>query len=59
MRTTRRKIDIHTLGVQEGKLPRRALSLVLEWAVEHRDKLHENWRLAEAHEPLNRIAPLE
>lgn len=53
------KIDINTLGIQEGKLPRRALALVLEWAAEHRDELFEDWRLAEEHRPLNRIAPLE
>ena len=53
------KIDINTLDVQEGRLRRRTLALVLEWAVEHRAELLENWRLADAHRPLNPIAPLE
>ena len=53
------KIDIETLSVREGILPRRALGLVLEWAAEHRNELLEDWRLAEAHRPLNEIAPLE
>jgi hypothetical protein len=53
------KIDIDTLQVIEGELRRRTLALVLEWAVEHRDALLENWCLAEAHRPLNPIAPLE
>ena len=53
------KIDINTLGMTEGVLPRRALALVLEWAVQHRDELLEDWRLAEAHQALNQIAPLE
>jgi len=53
------KIDIETLRVREGKLPRRALALVLEWAAAHRDELLEDWHLAEAHRPLNRIDPLE
>lgn len=53
------KIDIATLHTTEGRLRRRPLSLVLEWAVEHRDELNENWRLAEAHQPLNEIPPLE
>ena len=53
------KIEIETLRVQEGRLPRRALGLVLEWAAEHRDELSADWVLAENHEPLNPIAPLE
>jgi hypothetical protein len=53
------KIRIETLRIEEGELPRRALGLVLEWAAEHRDELFENWRLAEDHRPLNRVAPLE
>jgi hypothetical protein len=53
------KIDIDTLQVSEGKLRRRPLGLVLEWAVEHRDELRENWRRADRHLPLNDIAPLE
>ena len=53
------KIEIETLRIQEGKLPRRARNLILEWAIDHRDELLENWRLAEAHTPLNNIAPLE
>lgn len=53
------KIEIDTLRVQEGKLPRRALGLVLEWAAEHRDELVDDWQLAEAHHPLNPIPPLE
>jgi hypothetical protein len=53
------KIDINTLQVTEGKLRRRTLALVVEWASDHREELLENWRLAERHESLNSIAPLE
>jgi hypothetical protein len=53
------KIDIETLEVIEGKLRRRTLALVVEWALEHRDELLENWRRAEVHQPLNAMAPLE
>jgi hypothetical protein len=53
------KIDIDTLEITEGRLRRRTLSLVQEWAAEHRDELQENWRRAEAHLPLNEISPLE
>jgi hypothetical protein len=36
-------IDIRTLEVIEGGLPKRALALVLEWASEHRSELSEDW----------------
>lgn len=52
-------IDLATLGIRGGKLPRRARALVLEWAAEHRDELQANWDLAENHLPLNPIDPLE
>ena len=41
------------------ELPRRAMALVLEWAAEHRDELIAGWILAENHQPLNEIAPLD
>jgi hypothetical protein len=52
-------IEIETLRTLEGTLPRRVKALVLEWATDHRDELMEDWRLAQAHQPLNRIDPLE
>ena len=33
------QIDIETLEVLEGTLPRRVRTLVLEWAAEHRNEL--------------------
>jgi hypothetical protein len=39
------QIDIRTFGLIEGDLPRRALALLLEWALEHRSELMENWDL--------------
>ncbi len=53
------KVTIESLELTEGQLPRRALALVLEWTAEHRDELRENWQLADQHQPLNAIAPLE
>ena len=52
-------VDIETLRVRSGRVSRRALALVLEWAADHRDELFEDWRLAETHQPLNPIDPLE
>jgi len=53
------QVSIDTLEVIKGKLSKRALALVLEWAAEHRNELREDWRLAELHEPLDKIEPLE
>ena len=52
------EISIETLEVLEGRLPRRALALVVEWALEHRNELRENWERAERHDSLLRIEPL-
>jgi len=38
---------------------RTALRLIREWASLHRSELDQNWRLAEAGQPLRQIAPLE
>jgi hypothetical protein len=50
---------IPDLRIIEGNLPRRALSLVLEWAFLHRDELMDNWRRAERREELLEIKPLD
>jgi hypothetical protein len=52
-------MEIESLELSEGHLPRRALALVLEWAVAHRPELRANWDRARAHEPLVPIVPLE
>ena len=52
-------ISIDTLEVIKGKLPRRVLALVLEWAALSRNDLKVDWELAVLHEPLNQIEPLE
>jgi len=51
-------INIHT-GVVEGKFPKRALRLVLEWYDFHKEDLLENWELCRRHEALKPIDPLE
>jgi hypothetical protein len=48
-----------TLEIIEGKLPNRALALVLEWAAQHRGALMEDWKLCEAMQRPNRIQPLD
>ena len=51
-------IDIRTLEVLQGSLPRRARSLVLEWAQDHRAELLQDWELCERNQQPFRIAPL-
>ena len=51
-------VEINT-GIVEGRFPRRALKALMEWYELHKDELLEDWQLAEQHEPLNRISPLE
>ena len=51
-------IDMETLEIIQGGMPRRALALVLEWAQEHRAELKENWELCTRRQPPRKIAPL-
>jgi hypothetical protein len=46
------------LRLIEGSLPKRVISLVLEWAFDHRDELTRDWELARAKQPLVPIPPL-
>ncbi len=51
-------IEIETLDIYGGKLPRRALALVLEWAAEHREGLRSNWKLTQVGKNPLPIEPL-
>lgn len=55
----RASINIRTLEVMEGKLPRRALELVLDWAELHQAELLEDWALCQARQQPRGIAPLQ
>lgn len=52
-------IEIMTLNVYRGRLPRRVHNLVLEWADLHRQELMENWLAARKNQELKQISPLE
>ncbi len=52
-------IELESLLLNEGSMPRRAMNLITEWASIHRQELFENWNLAELHQPLLPIDPLE
>jgi len=51
--------SIEDLKLIEGSLPRRATSMVLEWAFQHRLELMSNWERARNKEGLEVIEPLE
>ena len=52
-------VNIADLAVTEGKLPRRAQELVLDWAELHRAELLENWDFCRAKQQPKKIPPLE
>ena len=52
-------MEISSLKILEGRLPRRAKALTTEWANEHRDELYDNWLKAKQQEILDKIPPLE
>ena len=51
-------LAIETLEIIEGELPNRALILVREWAMIHREELREDWRLCRANALPEKIDPL-
>jgi hypothetical protein len=52
-------VSIETGDLLEGRLPRRARSLVSEWAAAHQDELQNVWELARDGQPLPAIERLE
>jgi len=44
-----RTAPIETLQVLAGRLPRRALSMTIEWTANHQAELRENWALCRQH----------
>ena len=51
-------ISIATLGIIEGKLPSKVLSLVIEWAQDHQEELLENWTSIQKTGHYHKIKPL-
>jgi Domain of unknown function (DUF4160) len=52
-------VEIKTLTIASGELPRRAQELVLDWAELHQQELLEDWRLCMEKQQPNAIAPLK
>ena len=53
------EIDIEKLELLAGRLPRRAMALVLDWAELHQAELLADWDLCRAHQAPKPIRPLE
>lgn len=51
-------IDIRTLTVVRGAMPRRALAMILEWASLHREELLQDWDLCAKKQTPRKIPPL-
>lgn len=52
-------VDIQSVTVASGTLPRRAQMLVLDWAELHQAELLEDWRLCMDKQHPNPIEPLK
>ena len=52
-------VGIDPIEILDGKLPRRASTLVLEWAELNQTKSMADWELARKQAPLEKIDPLE
>ncbi len=52
-------IGIDSLTILDGKFPPRALGLVMEWALKHKEELATNWELLRLNLPPNPIEPLK
>ena len=53
------QISIYPIVILNGRLPRRALSMVLEWAALHQRELMHNWQRLQENQATERIEPLD
>ncbi len=53
------EVGIDPVALLRGRFPRRALAMVMEWAVKHRRELRTNWELVQAEQSPREIAPLD
>ncbi|MEY2828725.1 MAG: hypothetical protein RIQ33_583 [Bacteroidota bacterium] len=52
------EVLIETLEIKEGQLPKRIYNLVVEWALEHKAELMEDWDLMRNDNEPKKIEPL-
>lgn len=53
------QLGINPIVVLQGNLPRRAESMVIEWAALHQQQLIANWQLLHNDQSPQKIEPLE
>jgi len=53
------EISIENLEIIAGMLPKKAMQLVTEWAIEHKDELLNDWELMRNDNAPIKIKPLE
>jgi len=51
-------VSIEDLSVLEGEIPKRALNMVIEWAVLHKKELENNWLYVSENKLPQKIEPL-
>ena len=51
-------IDIQTLEIMEGSIPRRAVTMVIDWTLAHRGELLQDWELCQRRQHPRKIEPL-
>jgi len=50
--------SIQTLEMLEGKIPKKAALMVVQWAFLHRQELYDCWNMAKQGQVPNKIKPL-
>lgn len=53
------QVSINPISILNGQLPRRAESMVIEWAALYQAELMENWERLQRSEGTYRLPPLE
>lgn len=53
------QVGINPITILQGRLPRRAESMVIEWAALYQNELMVNWESLQGNQSANRIPPLE
>ncbi|NQT11200.1 MAG: DUF4160 domain-containing protein [Planctomycetes bacterium] len=56
---TEAEVGFNPIALLRGKLPRRALGMVMEWTAVHQQELLDNWELLRSDQTPRKIDPLD